>query len=179
MEYASLLVPLLVLGLILFLIGLRRPADAALARQVASIERRVSAIGSHLQVAAPQADHPLVLAELQQGRQVQAVKLYREETGAGLAEAKAAVDEIADQHGLPSRPGKAPLSFRLSRVERQLDALAAHYGLELGEPALPLVVEELRQGRKVQAIKVYRQETGADLVAAKNAVEELARKHGL
>jgi hypothetical protein len=38
----------------------------------------------------------------------------------------------------------------------------------------------LMQGqKKIEAIKLYRQRTGADLLAAKNAVEALAVKHGI
>jgi ribosomal protein L7/L12 len=43
---------------------------------------------------------PGVVRELEQGRKIQAIKIYREETGAGLAEAKAAVEAIAGERGL-------------------------------------------------------------------------------
>jgi ribosomal protein L7/L12 len=43
-----------------------------------------------------------VAAYTAQGRRVEAVKLYRRRTGAGLAEATAAVDEIARRHGGPA-----------------------------------------------------------------------------
>jgi ribosomal protein L7/L12 len=38
--------------------------------------------------------------ELEQGKKIQAIKTYREQTGAGLAEAKAAVEVIAKERGL-------------------------------------------------------------------------------
>ncbi len=41
------------------------------------------------------------------------------------------------------------------------------------------VIEALRSGRKIEAIKLYRAETGCGLKEAKDAVEELARRHGL
>lgn len=49
---------------------------------------------------------------------------------------------------------------------------------------VPLDMEEqvlgfLRQGRKVSAIKFYRERTGVDLLTAKTVVEGLARHHGL
>lgn len=37
--------------------------------------------------------------------------------------------------------------------------------------------EQLRQGRKIAAIKLYRQQTGVGLKQAKDAVEALARGH--
>jgi len=38
-------------------------------------------------------------------------------------------------------------------------------------------LEHLREGRKINAIKVYREDTGVDLKAAKEAVEKLQRDH--
>jgi ribosomal protein L7/L12 len=38
---------------------------------------------------------------LQRGEKIQAIKLYRERTGTGLAEAKTAVEAIGRRHGLP------------------------------------------------------------------------------
>ncbi|OHB72114.1 MAG: hypothetical protein A2V70_10530 [Planctomycetes bacterium RBG_13_63_9] len=49
-----------------------------------------------------------VLAELQAGRKIAAVKLYREATGLGLKAAKDAVEELARRHGIaPARTGCA------------------------------------------------------------------------
>jgi ribosomal protein L7/L12 len=69
--------------------------------RVAEINRKLQLIMDHLQITdpGPQASAS-VLGELQQGRTIQAIKLYREETGTGLAEAKNAVEEIARRHGL-------------------------------------------------------------------------------
>ncbi|MFF1614079.1 hypothetical protein ACFVYA_40470 [Amycolatopsis sp. NPDC058278] len=62
---------------------------------------------------------------------------------------------------------------RLARVERKLDAIADRLGVSTGEPELPEVTELLRQGKKIQAIKAYRDSTGADLKEARDAVERL------
>jgi ribosomal protein L7/L12 len=73
-------------------------------------------------------------------------------------------------------PG-ADQARRLAAVERKLDLVMAHLGIH--EPEPDAVLRELRAGRKIQAIKIYREVTGAGLRDAKEAVEALARQHGL
>jgi ribosomal protein L7/L12 len=63
---------------------------------------------------------------------------------------------------------------RLARVERKLDALLDHLGVEVPEPHLLQVETMLRQGKNVQAIKAYREATGAGLREAKEAVDRMA-----
>ena len=62
------------------------------------------------------------------------------------------------------------------RMQRQLDAIMSHLGLP--EPAVsragalsPQVVALITDGRRIDAIRLYRQETGAGLKEAKDAVE--------
>ena len=43
------------------------------------------------------------------------------------------------------------------------------------DPAYPAVEAQLDKGKKIAAIKAYREETGADLKEAKDEVERLAR----
>ncbi|MBL7261554.1 ribosomal protein L7/L12 [Paractinoplanes lichenicola] len=69
---------------------------------------------------------------------------------------------------------------RLAAIERKLDTIMNHLGIE--EPATtedPEVLAHLMRGEKIQAIKVYRERTGAGLAEAKNAVERMARERGL
>ncbi|MFH1269280.1 MAG: zinc ribbon domain-containing protein [Planctomycetota bacterium] len=48
------------------------------------------------------------------------------------------------------------------------------------DPSLAdLVLAHLREGRKIQAIKVYREKTAVSLQEAKEAVEAIAAKHGI
>lgn len=88
---------------------------------------------------------------------IEAIRLYRERTGAGLAEAKNAVEAITAGR-LAARP-------------------------ELGSPGYPYfeleLVELLRKGRKIAAIKAYRERTGLGLKESKDAVEAIAEKHGI
>ncbi|GAB2777067.1 hypothetical protein [Amycolatopsis magusensis] len=69
------------------------------------------------------------------------------------------------------RAGK--LDRRLARVEEKLDAVLAHHGITLPEPDFAEVRAHLAEGRKILAIKAYRERTGASLQEAKEAVERL------
>ena len=85
--------------------------------------------------------------EIAAGRLISAIKLYREETGAGLKQAKDAVERMrAELSAVPSRPG----AVNLDRVQQELAA-----------------------GRIIDAIKLYREATGVGLKEAKDAVERM------
>jgi len=62
---------------------------------------------------------------------------------------------------------------RVARVERKLDLILGHLELTEPEPWSDEVNALLRDGKKIQAIKVYREITGAGLREAKEAVEKL------
>jgi ribosomal protein L7/L12 len=66
------------------------------------------------------------------------------------------------------------MKARISRMERKLNALLRHHGVDLTQGA-PLSdrVKQLAgdPSQKIEAIKVYREETGAGLAEAKDAVE--------
>lgn len=83
------------------------------------------------------------------GHKIDAIKRYREVTGAGLAEAKEAVEAL--ERGEPV-PGKRP----------------GDSGLETK------IVSLLQGGKKIDAIKLYREKTGVGLKEAKDFIEALA-----
>jgi large subunit ribosomal protein L7/L12 len=95
-----------------------------------------------------------IIALLAHGRTIEAIKLYRDITGAGLKEAKDAVEAL-ERGGVP--PSRSAASS--------------------GDDAE--ILELMRAGHKIRAIKLYRDKTGAGLADAKNAVEAMARAHGL
>ncbi len=98
------------------------------------------------------------LADLiKRGEKIGAVKLYRQQTGAGLKEAVDAVEALARGEQPPSRTGTS----------------------EANAAELPEVVSFLEQGKKIAAIKAYRDKTGAGLADAKAAVEALADERGI
>ncbi len=88
---------------------------------------------------------------LDQGRKIEAIKIYREATGAGLKEAKDAVEAL-----------------EVGRAAR-----------DLGAPMETRLLDLLRQGKRIEAIKVHRAVTGSDLRAAKDVIDALCAKHGI
>ncbi|MFD7612593.1 ribosomal protein L7/L12 [Streptomyces sp. NPDC059828] len=63
---------------------------------------------------------------------------------------------------------------RVARLERKIDLVLDHMGAsEPADPRLEQVAALLREGKKIEAIKVYREVTDADLKEAKDAVERM------
>ncbi|WP_329394860.1 ribosomal protein L7/L12 [Streptomyces lydicus] len=68
------------------------------------------------------------------------------------------------------------LERRLGRLERKIDLLLAHAGVEEPQdPRMAEIDELLTRGKKIQAIKVHRELTGSGLAEAKEAVERRMR----
>jgi ribosomal protein L7/L12 len=63
---------------------------------------------------------------------------------------------------------------RVARTEEKLNAVLDHLGVVPTKPELDQVNMLVQQGQKVEAIKLYRETTGADLREAKIAVDRLA-----
>ncbi len=98
------------------------------------------------------ADDARALELMREGKKIEAIKLYRESHGAGLKEAKDAVEALAD--------GRKP---------------AAEASPETDDDVLEL----MRSGKKIAAIKIYRERYNAGLKEAKDAVEALTAQHGI
>lgn len=92
-----------------------------------------------------------IKSHLAAGRTIEAIKLYRDATGAGLAEAKEAVELIAAGKP-PGGDGAVP----------RPDAAA-----------MSEIESAIRSGRKIEAIRLYQQATEVDLKTAKEAVDAL------
>ncbi|CAM3732786.1 ribosomal protein L7/L12 [Occultella aeris] len=76
------------------------------------------------------------------------------------------------------------IQARLAAIERHIDVLYNQAGLQApyslqgwgaGGGLSPRVAELLARGKKIEAIKVYREETGVGLKEAKDAVERFER----
>jgi ribosomal protein L7/L12 len=70
------------------------------------------------------------------------------------------------------------LDRRLRSMERNVSALLRHFNVDPTVQASPSEQVKLLAAdpaRRVEAIRVYRQETGADLMSAKVIVDELAK----
>jgi ribosomal protein L7/L12 len=91
---------------------------------------------------------------LEQGQKLEAVKLYKERTGASLKEAKEVVESI--------ERGESPTSPPEPDGDMEAELLRL-----------------LEAGKKIEAVKIYRQRTGVQLIEAKQAVEALAARQGI
>lgn len=91
---------------------------------------------------------------LEQGRKLEAAKLYMDQTGSSLKESKDAVEGLQDDAG-PPRPTEADADLEAN------------------------LVRLLKDGEKIKAVKLYRDRTGASLADSKRAVEAIATHHGI
>ena len=73
---------------------------ARAASRLAAVERKLDLVIGHLGIVGLPAEEPDVVLHLERGERIKAIKIYRERTGVGLAEAKKVVDKIAEQRGL-------------------------------------------------------------------------------
>jgi ribosomal protein L7/L12 len=94
-----------------------------------------------------------ILALLAQGRKIEAIRVYREQTGVGLKEAKDAVEALERGESIQAREFHDTLTQELLSL--------------------------LGRGEKIEAIKLYRDRTGTGLKEAKEAVEALGARHGV
>lgn len=62
---------------------------------------------------------------------------------------------------------------RAARLERKLDLVLEHLDLQEEVPRRDEIVALVREGKKIQAVKTYREVTGAGLAEAKEAVDRL------
>ena len=63
---------------------------------------------------------------------------------------------------------------QIEALKRRVEELERHVGLQRDQPAVdPQIAELLRAGRMVQAIKLYHDTHGVDLMTAKLAIERI------
>ena len=100
-----------------------------------------------------QPDHVQKIHKLLHDNQmIQAIQLYRQVTGVSLAEAKEAVEEMALDEA-----GKPPSGKR-----------------DYDDPVMESKIKSLlAKGKKVDAVKIYREEYGIGLKQAKDAVDRI------
>jgi Ribosomal protein L7/L12 C-terminal domain len=60
-----------------------------------------------------------------------------------------------------------------SRLERKVDLILKHLGIDPNQGVNEKIVELMKAGQKIEAIKLYRVQTGAGLKDAKDYVESL------
>ncbi len=69
--------------------------------------------------------------------------------------------------------GGAREPSRLHAIDRKLNLILANLGIDPNEGLDRQIVELMRSGQKIQAIKLYREQTGAGLKESKDYVEGL------
>ena len=77
----------------------------------------------------------------------------------------------------------AVLKREVKQLEAKVEFLYQHLGATFVEPLLPTddadIVNALRQGNEMEAIKVYRAKNNAGLAEAKTMVDEIRSRLGL
>jgi ribosomal protein L7/L12 len=91
---------------------------------------------------------------LAQGRKLEAVRIYKNEVGCSLKEAKDAVEALERGDG-PPQPTEADASLEAD------------------------ILRLLRDGERIRAAKLHKERTGASLREAKQAIESIATRHGI
>jgi ribosomal protein L7/L12 len=96
-------------------------------------------------------------------KKLEAIKKYKELTGVGLAEAKEAVEQLEREFAHTPPTYEHPDDWH-----RELESTAD--GQTMAD-----VYRFMQLGRKIEAIKVYRELTGKGLAESKEAVEQMER----
>jgi ribosomal protein L7/L12 len=95
-----------------------------------------------------------IASQVQAGNKIAAVKLYREWTGSSLLEAKQFVDGVDGRSG-PATAGIAE-GIDAEQIDRILDAL--------------------KSGKKLNAVKIYKEASGKPLMESKAFIEDLMKE---
>ena len=131
-------------------VGAKRPLAGDEQEMVERLHKNLQAHAPHLNLAQTEQ----ILAEIKNGRKINAIKLYREITNSGLKEAKDAIDAIEQGN------------IRISPVVSSVDVEQR-------------IQQELKAGRKINAVKLYRETYKVGLKEAKDAVDAMERQLGL
>jgi len=121
---------------------------------------------------------------LRRGNKIGAIKLYREQTGLGLKEAKDTLDavEVQIKSGAGTEPAMPsdPMAWMESLAKRQgansEELLTQSYHDGQLPPPDEVAKDFVRRGRKIEAIKRYREQTNVGLKEAKDAVEAYEKR---
>lgn len=105
---------------------------------------------------------------LQSKKKIQAIKLYREVTGVGLSQAKEVVDRIE----MAMVAGNLTSDMLPFAANSSFGAAQPAYG-DAGQVTMFEIEQLVAQRRKIEAIKLYRQMTGAGLREAKEQIDRL------
>ncbi|MBI1348467.1 hypothetical protein GC163_19510 [bacterium] len=97
---------------------------------------------------------------MQSGNKIEAIKVYREATGASLLDAKNFVEELEQTLATGQLPAAAPAGNSAEVSDEEL-------------------LELVRQGQRLQAIKRYRERERVGLAEAAAGIDQLAKEAGI
>jgi hypothetical protein len=104
---------------------------------------------------------------------VYAVAIMTENMNSGVMDLK---HRVFDANSREEATGKGMEYYQdMGIVIHRISAIRVSIG---SDSALQPYIDELHAGRKIQAIKMYRDDTGLGLRDAKEFIDELERQHG-
>jgi ribosomal protein L7/L12 len=106
---------------------------------------------------------------LQAGRVIDAIKLIKDSTGMGLADAKDIVDTMRDQPGMVGNPTGMAGKFQQPSSQAPTQHSAGQIPVSLQGEVLHL----LKAGRLIDAVRRVREETGLSLGQTKDIVDRM------
>lgn len=144
-----------------------RASSAYYRKEIARLERKVDYLYRRFELDYAKEQGASIPARVRElalsGNKIEAIKVYREATGVGLKEAKDAVEDmIAREAYYPTQSFGGNSNYPAA-----------------GGPSLALSPEVMRlveENKKIQAIKLYREQTNLSLKEAKDAVEVYERE---
>lgn len=159
---------LLVLALIL-IVGIVLGFSQSVRRRRENPMRSLEALERQGQMGMQSGNQDEIVQLLTRKQKIAAIKRYREMTGVGLAEAKAAVEQMERELlvGQPLSMSMAaqPMIGMAGNVDDQEEGAALVFLAEVRQLAL--------SGNKIAAIKLYREKTGVGLKEAKDVVDRM------
>jgi ribosomal protein L7/L12 len=74
------------------------------------------------------------------------------------------------------------LARRIRRLEQKVDMIMQHLGLEFDDDETggsidPAIIEAIKRNNKIEAIKIYRDQTGFGLKEAKDVIDEIEARY--
>lgn len=110
----------------------------------------------------PENVHREIVEAVEAGNKIEAIKIHREATGAMLKESKEFVDALARGETPPVSAGGSARP-------------AAASSGDIPEEIQRRIVGAIEAGRKIEAVRIYREATGSGLKESKEFVDQLAR----
>ena len=110
------------------------------------------------------------IAHIQAGEKLQAVKVYKEAKGVSLAEAKDVIDRLAEKLATDDS-----MQYEAANIEQPTET-HEYSAQELDGSLEERCLELIKSGNILQAVKLYKDESGAGLKEAKDTIDAWVAK---